>query len=815
MRPFLARLARELQLVGRCVNTSSRVHVEVEGRLDAVTEFERRLVHEPPPLAVVSSLTAWNVTPTGGTGFVIADSTPDAGVRTLVSPDTAPCADCLRELADPGDRRFRHPFITCTNCGPRFTITLDLPYDRPATTMAGFPMCSRCAAEYADPHDRRHHAQPIACHDCGPRLTLRGLDGTPLATELDDVLAQARSELAAGRVLAVKGVGGYHLACDAANPEAVARLRERKHRPHQPFAVMVGDVETAEGLVELSPGARALLTSPARPIVLLRRRTGAASRTAVHESVAPALDDLGLLLPYTPLHVLLLADSPVPALVMTSGNRSGEPLCVDDVDALDRLSGIADRFLTHDRPIAVPCEDSVMALDADDRPLPVRRSRGYAPLPVRLAPAVRADRPDAAPAPRDGGAVVLAAGAELKNTFTLVRDGLAFVSAHVGDLGTLEAHRAYRRAVAQAERFHRAAPTLVVSDTHPGYRSRADAAQRAADLGVPLLEVQHHHAHLASLAAEHGCLDTPLVGLVLDGTGYGCDATVWGGELLVLRDGGRTAVRLGHLGVLPLPGGDSGVRQPVRMAAAAMLASGLALAAGAPTPHALTDDERRQLPSLLEGRTGWVATSSAGRLFDVVASLLGIRHRITYEAQAAIELEACATRWAGAAGAAGPPADAGRLASELLPRARLVPEAAEGVATQVLDTRPWVVALDTAVRTGSDAGMLAWAFHAALADGAAELAVRGAAAEGVDVVGLTGGVFQNRLLTALVREALAARGLRVLTHRVVPPNDGGISLGQAAVGLASLTTGATLPAGTTAPAPRAARRPQDAEDVQA
>lgn len=408
--------------------------------------------------------------------------------------------------------------------------------------------------------------------------------------------------------------------------------------------------------------------------------------------------------------------------------------------------------------------------------------------------------------------MVFAAGAELKNTFTLVRDGLAFVSAHVGDLGTLEAHRAYRRAVAQAERFHRAAPTVVVADTHPGYRSRADAAQRAADLGVPLLEVQHHHAHLASLAAEHGCLDDPLVGLVLDGTGYGCDSTVWGGELLVLRDAGRTAGRLGHLGVLPLPGGDAGVRHPVRMAAAAMLASGLPLDPGAPTPDALTDDERRQLPRLLEGRTGWVATSSAGRLFDVVASLLGIRHRITYEAQAAIELEACATRWAGAAGLA---ADAGRLAGELLPRARLVPEDAEGVTSQVLDTRPWVVALDTAVRTGSDAGKLAWAFHAALADGAAELAARGAAAEGVDVVGLTGGVFQNRLLTALVREALAARGLRVLTHRVVPPNDGGISLGQAAVGLASLPTGVALQGASPTPTTPAARRPEDAEGVQA
>jgi hydrogenase maturation protein HypF len=853
MRPFVARLARELGLAGRCANTSSRVVIEVEGAEGAVAEFERRFCAEPPPLAVLARVSGHAVPPLGEAGFVIVDSTPDAGSRTLVAPDTAPCTDCLREFADPADRRHRHPFITCTNCGPRFTITLDLPYDRPNTTMAGFPMCERCAGEYADPLDRRHHAQPIGCHDCGPTLTLRGPDGIPLATALDDVLAEVRRRLAAGEVVAVKGLGGYHLACDAADPGAVARLRERKHRPDQPFAVMVPDVATAEALVEVTPGARALLTGPARPIVLLRRQhadvappnlpigkegtgvappnlpigkegtavappnlpigkegTGVAppnfpigrevtgggepvtppGRAVVCEGVAPGLDDLGLLLPYTPVHHLLFEDGACAALVMTSGNRSGEPLCVDDDDALRRLAGIADVFLTHDRPIAVPCEDSVMALDDEDRPLPVRRSRGHAPLPVPL------DLPGGPTAPRD--AVVLAAGAELKNTFTLVRDGLAFVSAHVGDLGTLEAHTAYRRAVAQAERFHRAAPTLVVADRHPGYRSRAEAARRAADLDVPLLEVQHHHAHLAALAAEHQRLDRPLVGLVLDGTGYGCDATIWGGELLALRDGGRAAERLGHLGVLPLPGGDAGVRHPVRMAAAAMLTAGLPLDPGAPTPDALTADERTQLPRVLRGGTGWVATSSAGRLFDVVASMLGVRHRVTYEAQAAIELEASATRWVRtatdgryAASTGSPltaPLDAALAA---LPRAPVTPDDTDpgSAPSWVLDPRPWVRALDGQVRRRVDRGALAWAFHAALAEAAADLAAAGAAAEGVNVVGLTGGVYQNRLLTALLRQALMARGVRVLTHGVVPPNDGGISLGQAAVGLARLGAG--------------------------
>jgi hydrogenase maturation protein HypF len=779
MRPFVARLARELGLAGWCANTPSHVRVEVEGPAEAVAAFERRLVLEAPPLAAIASVTAHQVPLGGGDAFVIVDSAPDGGSRTLVAPDTAPCADCLREFADPGDRRYRHPFITCTSCGPRFTITLDLPYDRPATTMAGFPMCARCAEEYADPDDRRYHAQPIACHDCGPTLALRDTDGRVVTDTLDDVVDGMRRHLADGRIVAIKGLGGYHLACDAADPTAVARLRTRKHRPHQPFAVMVPDLSAAEALVETSPGARALLTAAARPIVLLRRRAHPAGR-AVCAEVAPGLDDLGLLLPYTPVHLLLFSPADGPgALVMTSGNRSGEPLCVTEEEAFRRLDGIADAFVTHDRPIAVPCEDSVMSLDADDRPLPVRRSRGYAPLPVTL-PA----------APHEH--VVLATGAELKNTVTLVRDGLAFVSAHVGDLATLESREAYERALTQATRFHRASPTLVVADRHPGYHSRAWAAQRAADLDVPLLEVQHHHAHLAALAAEHDRLAEPLVGLVFDGTGYGCDATVWGGELLALRDGGRAATRLGHLHVLPLPGGDAGVRHPARMAAAAMLAAGVALDPGAPAVDALTDRERRVLPRLLDGASGWVATSSVGRLFDVVASMLGVRHHVTYEAQAAIELEACAVRW----GRLASPAERAAARALLPPLPTTTPAAATAEEdpaaagpSRLLDPRPGIRAIDGAVRAGVDRGSLAWAFHAVLAEGAADLGAHGAAVEGLDVVALTGGVFQNRLLTALLRDALVARRLRVLTHRVVPPNDGGISLGQAAVGVAALAAG--------------------------
>lgn len=772
MRPFLARLAGELQLSGICRNTSTTVEVEVEGPGAAVAAFGDAVRLHAPPLAVLDDVLHEDLPASGGSGFVIASSAGDRGPLTLVGPDTAPCPDCLREFADPADRRYRHPFITCTNCGPRYTITLDLPYDRPSTTMAGFPLCARCAAEYADPADRRYHAQPIGCHDCGPRLALHDGDEV-VATELDEVVSRARRALADGAILAVKGLGGYHLACDAGNAAAVARLRERKRRPDQPFAVMAADLPLARRAVHVSTEAERQLTSQARPIVLLPRRGPA--RDLVCADVAPRLDELGVMLPYTPVHQLLFEAPEAPRLlVMTSGNRSGEPLCVEDGEALDRLAGIADLWLTHDRPIAVPCEDSVVALDAADRPVPVRRSRGFAPLPVRL------------PSPADPGEpapVVLAVGADLKNTFTLVRDGLAFVSAHIGDLGTLENQSAHGRSVEQALRFHRSQPDLVVADSHPGYASRSWAVRRSEAWSVPLREVQHHHAHLASLAAERGRLAEPLVGLVFDGTGYGCDATIWGGELLALRDAGAGCDRLGHLATLPLPGGDAGVRNPVRTAAAALLTAGVDLA-GTPVAAALTPAEHRLLGGLLRaarpgGGVGWVPTSSVGRLFDVVSSLLGVCHRVSYEGQAAIELQALAQRWA----AGQEPEPAGRDPASPGPA---LPEPAD---VPVLAWDALLRWLADAVRGGAEAGDLAWRFHVWLAESSARLAVAGLVAQpgvggatGPAVVGLTGGVFQNRLLTRLTIDALSSQGITALTHRLVPPNDGGISLGQAAIG---------------------------------
>lgn len=760
-RPHVLRVAESLGLAGTCRNDATSVVIEVEGTTAQVEEFGRRLESGAPPLARILSVDTADFAASGRSGFTITASTTSSGARTMVPPDTAVCADCLAELRDPGDRRFRHPFITCTNCGPRFTITRDLPYDRPATTMATFPMCPRCAAEYADPRDRRHHAQPIACHDCGPTLRVTAPDGRVLASGTEASLLATVAALRAGAVVAIKGIGGYHLAADASSCTAVTALRQRKHRPDQPFALMVRDLAVAESLVEVGDAAD-LLASAERPIVLFPRRPDA----PVADCVAPGLDELGLLLPYAPLHHLLFAELPdgapgaPPVLVMTSGNLSGEPLCFDDADALARLGRIADLFLGHDREIAVPCEDSVVAWH-DGAALPVRRSRGYAPLPVPLGQG--ADEPTG---------VVLAAGSEIKNTFALARDAMAFVSAHIGDLGTLESRAAYERATAQLLRFHRSSPDLVVADLHPGYASRSWAQVFADDLGVPLLGVQHHHAHLASLAAEHGRLDDPLLGIVFDGTGYGCDATVWGGELLLLGDGGRSARRVGHLGTVRLPGGDAGVRNPVRTAALAMLAAGVDLA-DTPVGDALGPDELAVLPGLLGSGTGWVATSSVGRLFDVVSALLGVRPRITYEAQAAIELETVARRWRSEHG------------PEVVPLPLPVRPGTDGGPAR-LDPDPLVRAMAAAQRDGVPTGRLAWSFHACLAAATADLAATLAAAHGVTTIGLTGGVFTNRLLLGLVQAQLGAAGLEVLTHRLVPANDGGLALGQVAVGVRTL-----------------------------
>ncbi|MCL8025406.1 carbamoyltransferase HypF [Nocardioides bruguierae] len=764
-RPHVARLAALLGVRGSVWNDATSVVVEAWGAPSALDAFGSRLVDEAPPLASVSTLESEPLEGDAPAGFRIVVSTDGAGARTEVPPDTAPCAACLAELDDPTDRRYRHPFITCTHCGPRLSIITDLPYDRPATTMAGFAMCEACRAEYADPTDRRFHAQPIACHDCGPTLRLHDRSGAVVAVGTEAVLAAAAAALRGGLVVAIKGVGGYHLACDATSAPAVAALRERKHRPDQPFAVLTRDLDVAATVVEVG-GAADLLASPQRPIVLLP----AVAASPLVDGVAPGLDEVGVLLPYAPLHHLLLAPAPdgtpgaPPLLVMTSGNVSGEPLCVDDEDALARLGGPegpADLVLAHDRPIAVPVEDSVIAWSGVGGPaggaVPVRRSRGWAPQALPLPGARTED-------------VVLAAGAETKNTVTLVRDGRAYVSGHVGDLASLAAREHHQQVTDALLRFHRAEPDLLVADLHPGYASRAWAQRFAGDLGVPVHDLQHHHAHLASVAAEHGRLDEPVLGLVLDGTGYGCDGSVWGGEVLLLGDGGTRAERLAALGTVRLPGGDAGVRHPVRTAALALLDAGVDLD-GTPVAAVLSPAERTFLERAHASGQGFVETSSTGRLFDVVASLLDVRHRTTYDAQAAIELESTARRWHGPAPAPAPfPLVQRRVGSNV----------------HRLDVGGALRDLATRQRAGEDPAALALALHTGLAAALVDLAADLVAEHDATCVGLSGGVWVNRLLLGAVTTGLGAHGIEVLTHRVVPCTDGGLSLGQAAVGAAVL-----------------------------
>ncbi|MFE0462882.1 carbamoyltransferase HypF [Kitasatospora sp. NPDC058965] len=751
-RPFVFALARELALAGWVTNTAEGVLAEVEGDGPAVAAFCRRVAAEAPPLAVVEEVAHEALPVAGGTGFTIRASRAGGPLRTLVSPDTATCDACLAELTDHQDRRHRHPFITCTHCGPRFTIVTGLPYDRANTTMAGFPMCPRCAAEYTDPADRRFHAQPVACHDCGPVLRLLLRSGGAAAPEpVADPVAAGRRLLAQGRILAVKGLGGYHLACDAGNAEAVAELRRRKARGSKPFALMVRDPAVLEPLVRLGEVERELLTGNRRPIVLLRRRPGTPDGAPgpVCAAVAPGSPDLGVMLPYTPLHHLLLGlpgDPPGPAaLVMTSGNLSGEPIVTDDREAVERLAGLADAWLTHDRPIHVPCDDSVLRVVAGEV-LPVRRSRGYAPFPVPL------------PVPVDP---VLATGGDLKNAFCLATGHQAWLSAHVGDMDDLATLTAFERATAQLAAITGTAPVLLATDRHPGYRSAHWARRRAGTR--PVRTVQHHHAHVAAVLAENGADGSrPVLGVAFDGTGYGEDGAVWGGEFLLADyDGFR---RLAHLAYVPLPGGDAAVQLPYRMALAHLRAAGLPRDRDLPCVAACPEPERAVLERQLARDLNCVPTSSMGRLFDAVSSLAGVCHRAEYEAQAAIEWEAAAVGWTGPLG--------GRWRFAVRPG---------GAGPDRVDPAPVLAALVRDLRAGTPVGLLAARFHDAVALMVRQVCRTVRERHGVDTVALSGGVFANALLLTACLDHLRADGFTVLRHRLVPPNDGGLALGQAVV----------------------------------
>jgi hydrogenase maturation protein HypF len=753
-RPFVHRLATGLDLAGHVGNDTEGVFVEVEGPRATLDGFLARLVSDAPPAAHVERVTSCEMPASDDRGFSIVESDGGGAVHTFVSPDLATCDDCLVELFDRRDRRARYPFINCTNCGPRFTITLRLPYDRPQTTMRGFEMCAACASEYHDPSDRRFHAQPVACPACGPQLWFE--HGSRVVRGTDAALAAAQRALAAGAILAVKGLGGYHLACDATSDTAVQRLRARKQRVEKPFAVMARDLGHAAATVaHIEPAEARLLTSIERPIVLVRRK----SDTPVSTLVAPGNPRLGLLLPYTPLHHLLFA--PVPGapqgtgppavLVMTSGNLTDEPICFDDGDARTRLADLADAWLLHDRPIHVPCDDSVLQVDpVTGAELPLRRSRGYAPLPVHLPF-------EAAP--------TLAVGGELKNTFCLAAGRDAFMSQHIGDMGSLETWAAFERSVDQLSGLYQIDTGRVAADAHPGYQTRHWADDVA---GEAVAEVYHHHAHVASVMAEHGVApDQAVIGIAFDGTGYGTDGTVWGGEVLVARYGDFE--RVAHLRPLPLPGGDGAIRRPSRAALAHLWAAGIDWSTDLSPVAATPAEERQVLAHQLERGIGCVPTSSMGRLFDAVSSLVGLRHQATYEAQAAMELQ-----WVAEAfyeRAAGAPPDY-RFA---------VTGAGDGDGVDTIDPGPVLRSVVADLRAGVDTGCIAAGFHAAAARLVGDVAERQCARTNVATVALTGGVFQNVLLLGLARRELDRRGLHVLTHRLVPPNDGGIALGQAAV----------------------------------
>ena len=744
-RPFVHRIASELGLAGFVGNDSGAVFLEVQGERARVDEFRHRLCAEAPPLARISTVSVDDIAvdTTHGHEFRIVASKTNTVAKTPIPPDVAVCEDCIAELFDPQDRRFRHPFVTCTNCGPRFTIIRKLPYDRPATTMSTFAMCDRCAAEYHDPADRRFHAQPIACPDCGPSLWFSSQTGR--VTGSDAALAATQRALAAGAVVAIKGIGGYHLACAADNDTAVRTLRMRKARGAKPFAMLVRDLDVARRYTYIDAAEAAVLSSPARPIVLLRRRTGA----PVAETVAPGSPLLGVMLPYSPIHHLLLApvpgdDAQVPdALVLTSANRSDEPICFTEDDAAKRLSVLCDAVLDHDRPIHVPCDDSVVRVIRDQegaRELPIRRSRGFAPLPIDIG--------------RDGPAV-LAVGGELKNTFCLTDGSRAYMSGHIGDMGTLETMLAFESAVQQLSQI-RCKPVRLAADLHPGYHTRNWAEREAGDR--PLDLVQHHHAHVVSLLAEHGRIGEPIVGVSFDGTGYGCDQTIWGGEILTLGTDSHRFARAGHLVPVPLPGGDAAVRNPWRMALSQLWMAGVEWTPDLAPVAAATPDELRLTRSQLESGIGCVPCSSMGRFFDAVASLLGVRHRIDYEGQAAIELEALAET--------APTAAPLRLAVR--------PDG-------VIDPASMVQTLVSGLNAGTPPAQLAAGFHQAVAVAVAE--VVGQVAGAVRLVGLTGGVFQNVLLLRACRKQLQMAGFEVLTHHTVPPNDGGLALGQAVISM--------------------------------
>jgi hydrogenase maturation protein HypF len=736
-RPFVYRIAREYGVTGWVRNTSGNVEIEVEGEGRAVDKFIAALKAEAPPLSRIDHIDIAACPPQGYDKFEIRESVGKAGEYQLVSPDIATCSDCRREIFTPGDRRYRYPFTNCTNCGPRFTIIDDIPYDRANTTMRQFRMCKLCQREYDDPLNRRFHAQPNACPKCGPCLSLLDSGGKPVVC--DDPITASAELLRAGKILAVRGLGGFQLACDASNTKAVKLLRKRKRRPSKPFAVMFPSVEEIEKHCLVSKKEKELLRSPEAPIVLVKWKQ---DESNIASAVADKLNYLGAMLPYTPLHHLLMRDAGIP-LVMTSGNLSEEPIAKDNDEALRRLGGIADYFLLHDRDIYARYDDSVCIVERE--PQVVRRARGYAPYPVKVGFGTRQ---------------ILACGAELKNTFCLTRGRHAFVSQHIGDMENAETLEHFEDTVELYKKLFRVEPEAIACDMHPEYLATKYAHRVAESLGLRLVPVQHHHAHIVSCMADNG-VEGPVIGVALDGTGYGADGAIWGGEFLIAELGRFD--RVGHLEYVPLLGGEAAIKKPYRMALSYIYSL-----LGEDTPldglllGKLGSSELDLLKQQLKRELNCPPTSSAGRLFDAVSAIAGVCSEISYEAQAAIELEMVA--------------EGERRSIKLYPF-----EIVDRNGLRVVKLSKLIAAIVKDVRAGVPASRVSLQFHRTMAQIVREMCLSISEDTGIKVVALSGGVFQNRLLARLTVETLEADGFKVLTHRDVPCNDGGISLGQAVV----------------------------------
>jgi hydrogenase maturation protein HypF len=742
-RPFIYRIAHEEKLAGWIGNDTDGVTIEVEGAAESVDEFVRRVRADAPPLARIDSISLRELAPTGETGFQIVASEVLGRVSTGIPADAATCADCLRELLDPNDRRFRYAFLNCTNCGPRFTITRSIPYDRPQTSMAKFKMCPACQAEYDDPLNRRFHAQPNACWECGPRVWL--VEAAAQIAEKKEAVAVCIDRLARGEIVAVKGIGGFHLSVDATNEGAVMRLRERKHRYGKPLAVMVRDVKAAREICDLPSEEERLLQHVARPIVLARKL----DENGIADSVAPGIPWLGVFLPYAPLQHLLFADGRIRALVMTSANLSEEPIAIDNDEAQERLAGIADSFLLHDREILQRCDDSVVDL-VDGAPQLLRRARGYVPLAIEI--------PMEAPS-------LLAVGGHLKNVFALARGRHVYQSQHLGDLENLMGLEFFEESLAHLMRTFEVEPKTVVHDLHPGYLSTEWAKRWARNRGLETIAVQHHHAHVAGCMAEHGL--TEAIGLALDGTGYGTDGKIWGGEVLIARLDGFE--RLAHLEYVPMPGGDATVKEPWRMGYAAMRGAGVDAATAMKLAGA-DSKQARVLDQMIAREVNTPMTSSLGRLFDAVAAVVLQRRTVDYEAQAATELEGIAVDEPDGPGYPFEISDPSSAAREPIE----------------IHTGSMWRELFADLNAGTRQAQISARFHAGVADAFARAAAAARVATSLSKVAMSGGCMHNRWLARLLRMRLEHEGFEVYQHVHVSPGDGGLSYGQTVVAAAIL-----------------------------